>query len=494
MGTYSIKLAHNFTGETGYVIIVPRKTTAPLADVVCTIDGIPAQTRKVYAFPHTQRQMLVEGLDPVIYFFKCYRSADGVALDEQINVIALDAKTGASQVLTRYPYIVDRGDGEVDVWADPAAGEKGIGDTRLAGRQYYIEERGTGSFLETEIVDRALGGFDFADPLKEFESGGIYFAWVANDVTLPDGSTGAGTPTADDIIFLTTNITYDPVAHVGKVLQAAYASAVGVLTIPALATVPDGSFTLDTNGGTQRNVVLQLQIGETAVFLGQGRNKVILGKGESVKVIFKAGVMYLYNYSGDARSRGQRIFADILLPNTFFLAGTGPHNLIDWPSVQEIINGLDALSIIASLATWNNTITDGGPDFNALTKYPNHGKWCVPGDGTFYFPDARKQFIRGIDFTVAGEIPTYVNDSHRQAQGPGGLQKQALDEHWHPAGTETNPGLGGIYRKGPVHDVRAWGGSPGIANANAASTTVNINAQPGDTRPDNHGSLPLIRI
>lgn len=492
MGTYSIRLAHNFTGETGFVIIVPRKTTAPLADVVCTIDGVVAQTRKVYPFPHTQQQMLVEGLDPVIYFFKCYRSADGVALDEQINIIALDAKTGASQVLTRYTYVVDRGNSEVDVWADPVAGDHGLNDTRLLDKQYYIEERGTGSFMDEEITQRVGGGFDFTDADKNFE-GGVYFAWVANDVTLPDGSSGSGTPTADDIIFLTTNINYDPIAHVGKVLQAAYASAVGVLTIPALATVPDGSFTLDTNGGTQRNVVLQLFVGETAAFLGQGRNKVILGKGESVKVIFKAGVMYLYNYSGDARSRGQRIFADVLLPNTFFLAGTGPHNLIDWPSVQEIINGLNALSIITSLATWNNTITDGGPTFDAITKYPNHGKWCVPGDGTFYFPDARKQFVRGIDFTVAGEVPTYVVDGHRQSQGPGGLQKQALDEHFHPSGTETNPATPGT-RRGGTRSVRAWAGGAGVAGANPASTDVNINAQPGDTRPDNHGSLPLIRI
>lgn len=483
MGTYSIKLAHNFTGEVGYVIIVPRKTTAPLADVVCTIDGTAGQTRKVYASPHTQQSMIVEGLDPVIYFFKCYRSADGVALDEQINVIALDAKTGASQVLTRYTYVVDRGDFEAAVWADPVAGDHGINDTRLLGKQYYIEERGTGSFMDEEITHRVLGGFDFTDPDKNFE-GGVYFAWVANDVTLPDGSTPVGASL--DIVLLVANINYDPVLHSGKILQSAYASTVGMLTIPALATVTDGGFTFDTNGGIQRNSVLQLQAGETAMFLGLARNKIILGKGESVNVIFKAGVMYLYNYSGDARARGQRIFSDVLLPNTYFLAGTGPHNLIDWPSVQEIINGLNPLSIIASFATWNNTVLD------TISKYPNHGKWCVPGDGTFYFPDARKQYVRAIDFTVAGEIATVVADAHRLSQGPGGFQKQALEEHYHLAGTETPPAP--PYRTGPPHSVRAWSASAGAPSGNPASTAVNIDGQPGDNRTDNQGSLPLICI
>lgn len=492
MGTYNIDLTHNFTGETGYVIIVPRKTTAPLADVVCTIDGVTMQTRKVYPFPHVQESMVVEGLDPVIYFFKCYRSADGVALDEQINVIAVNARTGAMQVLTRYEYVVDRGNSEVDVWADPATGEKGIGDTRLAGQQYYIEERGTGSFLETEIVNRALGGFDFADPEKEMENGGVYFAYVAKNVTLPDSSSTSSVG-AMEILQLVANTTYDPVVHSNKILQAASAGAVLTLTLPALATLSDASFWLDSNAGTQRNFVLQLNAAETARFLGQDRNKIVLGKADSVFCQIKGNVLLLSNYSGEAKKRGQKIYSDVLLLNTFWLAGTGPHNLIDFPGVQEIINALPGGSIITSLATWNNTITDGGPTFNALTKYPNRGKWLVPGDGTFYFPDARKQFLRGLDYTLVGEnLDAVTVDAHRDSQGPGGFQKQALDEHWHPSGTEGNP-IAKFMRNFGTELVRAWSGGAGTSDKNS-TTNVNVNAQPGDTRPDNQADFLLIHI
>lgn len=484
MATYSIDLTHNFTGETGFVIIVPRKTTAPLADVVCTIDGVAAQTRKVYPSPHTQQSLVVEGLDPVIYFFKCYRSVDGVALDEQINIIAIDAKSGATQVLTRYTYVVDRGNSLAGVWADPVAGDHGLDDTRLLGRQYYIEERGTGSLQEEEITQRALGGFDFADPDKNFE-GGVYFAWVANDVTLPDGSTPS--TGSRDILQLVANTTYDPAIHANKILQATFAATTGTLTLPSLATLTDGSFELDSNAGVQRNFVLQLNAGDTAVFLGQVLNKIILGKCESVECVIKANVLYLHNYSGDARRRGERIYSDIVLLNTWPLCGTGPHNLTDFPAVQQLINRLDPLSVISSFAVWGNTVVD------TITKYPNKGKWCVPGDGTFYFPDARKQYQRALDFEFDGTTLTVTNDTHRISQGPGGFQKQALEEHWHPAGTETNPATAGT-RRGGVRSVRAWSAGAGVAGANPASTDVNINAQPGDNRTDNQGSLPLICI
>lgn len=490
MGTYNIKLAINFTGETGYVICVPRKTTAPLTNVVCTIDGVPAQTRKVYPAPHTQAQMIVEGLDPVIYFFKFYRSTDGVTLDEQINIIAIDAKTGASQVLTRYTYVVDRGDsGAVSgsVWSDPIAGDSGIGDERLAGRQYYIEERGTGSLMENEIVNRLAGGFDFADPAKVFEAG-VYFAWVVNDVTLPD-STGTRATDTPTIVLLPTNTTYDPVIHSGMILQAAAASAVLVLTLPALGTLADGFFMLDSNGGVQRNFLLQLSGGDTANFLGLARNKIILGRGESVRAVIAAGVLYLYDYSGDARKRGQIVWGFYNTPNTYYLAGTGPHQLTDWPAVAEIINNLNPLSIITSFVTWGNNITD------TILKYPNKGKWCVPGDGTFYFPDMRKQYIRAIDFNITspGADPiTIPTDTHRISQGPGGFQKQALEEHYHLAGTETPPGP--PYRSGAPHAVRAWSATAGAPSGNPASTAVNIDAQPGDNRTDNQGSLPLMCI
>ena len=152
MGNSILELVYNFTGEAQQVVITWRKTSAPLVEI----------GRIAYTTPNQQHSLLIENLDPVMYFITAYRSSDGIALDQQINVLAANARSGSVYPINTYEYIVDRGNSELGIWADPIDRATGITDTRLLGKQYWVSIRGIGQLGSDEIVD-TLGGWNFTD-------------------------------------------------------------------------------------------------------------------------------------------------------------------------------------------------------------------------------------------------------------------------------------------------------------------------------------------
>lgn len=283
-----IEIKHNFASETDYVIITWRKTSNLLAEV----------GRHVYAAPHTEESLIIEGLDPVMFLVTPYRSADGVALDQIIpNQLAVDARTGSIFPITRKEYVVGTGG------VNPAADQGSLRDPDLLNKAYYVEERGTGSLSTTEITIRNDdgGGFDFTDVDKKFEDGRRYFIYIIERVDAPDLSGGNGN--GYNVVVITANTDFDPdIAN--SLIVANFAGNKGKFTFGNLLTLPDCRMKFQTHGGNQIYLQIQLDVGDTINFQGEEKNVIYLAKGEELEIIIKENVMYVLSYSGNAKIRG----------------------------------------------------------------------------------------------------------------------------------------------------------------------------------------------
>lgn len=474
-----LTIAHNFAGESGYVIAVPRLTTAPLADVICTIDGVTGQTRIAYAAPHSQESILIEDLQNAWYTIKFYRSADGVALDEELLTLAGNALADSVFPIIKYDYVVGRGDdsSELDeMWADPVQDDHGLRDERLLDKLYWVEERGTGTLLPVEIIDRSDdgGGFDFADPDKVFNDGGVYFVTTIERADGVDtGGVGAGgSSDYNDIVVLSADQDYDPVSMSAKLLIANWSSQVGTLDIPNFSLIPDSKFRLHTHGGTQRNVVLQLDVGQTVQFMGQAMNKVILGKSEQIEILFKSNAMYISFYSGDHARVGRRVFSDMLEANSILLDGTRVTEA-NYPRLGWLLDQLPSNRIVSE-TTWASVVVIDG-----VNKTPYKGFYTREG-AQIRVPDERNMGVR----TLKTFDSTDASDTQRHKNLPGGYQKDAIGPHVHPITGSNATGFGG-------------GGKPAAVNVGspetAGSTDTNTNAGL-ETREENTGQLKILII
>lgn len=486
----SLTGSHNFTGETNYIIMVPKKSTAPLSDVICTIDGVAAQTRKVYAAPHSQRSFLIEGLDPVWYIIKFYRSVGGVALDEEILTLAGNALTGALYPITKYEYVVNRGYDNTapvatgsEVWADPSEGDTGIRDERLLNKTYWIEERGTGSLRTDEITDRsdAGGGFDFSAALiadgKVMNDGATYIATVIERVDAAPTS-GGGSSDYNDIVILTADIDFDPTLHASRVLISNWASDIGTLTMPNLSLLPDCKFKLQTHGGTQSFAAIQFDAGDTIEFRKSDLNVLYLGSGEEIEIIIKDNVAYIGDYDGDYDKVGQRVWGDADTELNAVIRNGTQYTQASQPRLMQWIDeyGIVTISEGTGATQWGySTSLDGE------TIFPNKGKFARDDvGGTIRVPDDRDRTMIALKNTDG------TTDSLRQAQGAGGFQKNTFKAHSHR--------LRGSYGYGNY----SGGGNTFWRSPNSAAPYEDVDLMEdtgGDkTRMDNTGMLPLLKV
>lgn len=490
----SLTISHNFAGETGFVIAVPIKSTAPLSSVICIIDGVAAQTRKTYPAPHSQTSLLIEGLDPVWYLIKFYRSVGGVALDEEILTLAGNALTGALFPITRYEYVVNRGYDNTapmvtgtEIWADPVASDTGIRDERLLNKTYWIEERGTGSLRTDEITDRSDvgGGFDFSAALiaagKVMNDEATYIATVIERVDAAPTS-GGGSSDYNNIVVLIADLDFDPSLHSSKILIANWASDIGTLTMPNLSLLPDCKFKLQTHGGTQSFATIQFDAGDTIEFRKSDLNAIHLGSGEEIEIVIKDNVAYIGDYNGDYPFVGQRIWGDVntelnavVRDGTRYIQASEPRLMqwIDEYAVPTISEGTGATQ-------WGYSVLVDGE-----TIYPNKGKYARDNIvGTIRVPDDRDRAMIALKNTDGSP------DSERASQGAGGFQQNKLRQHYHETGTETHTPT--EFRRGTIHNIRAWGGT---TTTNFAASTNDASVGGGTkTRTDNTGMLPLLKV
>jgi hypothetical protein len=479
MATGNLKISHNFTGETGYIIAVPKKTTAPLADVVCIIDGVVNQTRKVYSVPHTQRSMLIEGLEFEWYTVKFYRSVDGVALGAEILTIAGNAATGVTYSTTKYEYVVDRGNSGTTpgaIWADPISDTIELRDERLKDKVYYIEERGTGFFMDSEFTDRSdlNGGFDLTDG-RVFEPEKVYVVLVVNKIDAQNSSVVSGDGYTD-VLELNSNDDFDPVTMFGKILVANWPGIVGTLTFPDFSLIPNGKFRINTNKGAQRNVILQFNVGNTIWFLSEQVNKIVLGKSEWIEIMFKNNVPYVIGEKTNHELVGQRVLSDYLSPNKINADGT-LYNQTDVPRIMWYVEKLPASEVITEAQWIIQQNVNGENVFINKSKYARDDI-----NGTIRVPDDRDKYFRALKFL------DNTNNPESLSQGVGGYMHNQNKSHTHTAKDSWH--LFGTQGRGNLS-----ASSDAVKQTSGNRTQDGLNTSGGnEARPNTVNLIPSILI
>lgn len=455
----SLKIGHNFTGLSSFLLIEWVKATAPGTPVIghVTGTGLAGQdnTNAVsvnYPAPHSEQTLLITELPAVWHLIRFWGSSDGVSKDVLLMTLAGDARTGAVYPIQRFDYIVGRGEGESGVWSDPVDGDNGLRDTRLQDQLYWVFERGTGPLLSpTEITDRSDdgGGFDFTDPDKQFREDGIYSVMLITRADVAGDDSGA--PGSEDGIYpLTSDQDYDPLTMSGRTLVSSGAGQIRTLSIPNLLLVSDSRFKIQTHSGDQRNLIIQLDTGDTVRLRGQDVNKIIMGSGEEAEFLIQDNVMYVLLAPRRYDRLGERGFSRFVKLNSLRADGT-QYAQADYPGVVELMD----LEGSVSYTTWDTSAI-----VNGETTYPNRGYFGRDDTGgTFRVPDLRGQFLRGVTGATAGLY-----------------QHHAVGAHTHNAPVAPNgisPGAN-IYGRG--------GDSGSDANIENSGTGIDTETRPKNTQ------------
>lgn len=420
----SLKISHNFAGETGYVIAVWRRSTVPL-----TIVG-----QQPYPAPHSQQSLLILGLEPDWYTVKFYRSDDGVTLGAEILTLAGNAATGAVYNTIRYEYVVDRGNDNTTppgtgalVWNDPVNGTNTLRDERLKDKVYWFEVRGLGTFRTDEYDDRSDigGGFDINTGMMwEPEQTIIAHVAVPQDIVV---TSGVGSGEVSEIVVIVDDTDYDPLLHSGKLIVVEFAEDIHKLTIPNLLTVPDSFFKIQTHGSA-KFCGIQLDVGDTVKMRGEELNVIWLGVGEEATIIFRENVMYVVKAPQGYEKLGRREFSDKLELNSVFRDGT-QYDQSQMPRLMQFIDSLPASFVVAEgvgVGQWDyeQVMPDGE------TVYPNKGKFARTDTGTpkIRVPDSRNMYQRSLKSIIADAI-----DADAVTINPGGYKHDMFRSHVHTA-------------------------------------------------------------
>lgn len=479
----SLTYRHNFTGETGYVIAVPKKTTAPLADVICIIDGVAAQTRKAYTAPHSEVSLLIEGLDNVWYTLKFYRSSDGTTLDEEILTLAGNALRDSVYDTTRYEYVVNRGytnlspvNTGVQVWADPVTSDKGIRDGRLLNQVYFVNRRGVGDLLTAEITDRsdAGGGWDFADTSTTMEDAEVFFVTVVNRVDAPPVS-GSGSTDYNNVVTLTADLNFDPSLHNARVLISNWSASIGKLTMPNLSLLPDCKFKLTTHGGTQSFVGIQFDVGDTVKFRKQNFNVLWLGSAEEIEIIIKSNIAYVAFYSGDYDKVGQRIWGDVVggvTPELNVLKRDGTQ--FSQSAQPRLMQWIDTYAVATVTETqWASSTNVTLPDGTTIAVFPYKRFFArddVSSPKKIRVPNDLGMFMRALSVATG--------DVSRETQGPGSYQHDSVGPYIDTQGAHGNVDTSPLdtYTGGVFHFKKK------------------LQQNAGESRGKNTGMWPLLKV
>jgi hypothetical protein len=286
---------------------------------------------------------------------------------------------------------------------------------------YFSGKQVTGVFQE---------GFRYLKPVQEWTqqpSGAIQFAagvsnepgqvWSVEILYNVNSNATAQVPFTD-MVIISTDTTLNN-THQNKILYVNTGQNKLTITSPAASTIPDGKGFIIKNGqGNAVNVIFQMPPGNSVQFLGRGPNKIVIGKGESirlqVKVIGPVSFMYCIDHQGQwdrvgelvwiRQVPGVSVFDTYHLDNTIILNGQEYDPNI-YVRLNDYVNTLPPSQIV-DYAT-----------YDALTVIDGEAIYAKKG---FFARDAGTGKIRVPDLT--NRAVRFLGDSDRIDQLPGGYQ------------------------------------------------------------------------
>ncbi|MDF2189279.1 hypothetical protein [Paraflavitalea sp. CAU 1676] len=442
------------------------KTTAPGAEVDRILDSTDHTAPRNFQF---------SDLEPGVYITKIHESADGTTLGNLRHDFWVDAVT--NQILLERRFYRVGGSDTYDPAADtikisdPYFQGKNITGIFQQGNRYLRQDKSEWSINvdgEIEFGVDSIGGVqikNWADTVWAVE-----ISYIQSD-------TGGGSQKYGDVVIVTADTTLSA-AHWNMNIYGRGASNKLILTAPALASIPENKgFTLVHDGGNSINVVLQLQAGETARFLGGNYNNIKLGIGDWIRCTKKtiSGTAYLFVEPGKGHwdQLGLIVMARKVLPNSIRLDGT-EYDLSVQLRLADIVNDLPGDQIVP----YGNL--EGQFDYLATINdeavYVNHGFFARDlVNNMVKVPDLNNQ---GVRFLKSG------SDSSRVNQTPGGYQHHYVGRHSHSLPRDG----------GGVLDIQSLVPTSNSDEGISSLSQTGFHNPTGETVMRNTGLIPLMLI
>lgn len=420
--------------STSDIILVVRESSAPLAEVF----------RQFYAAPHSQRNLTVDPLNPVMHIVQIWTTTDGTTLLQLKGQCDIDASLTSNLAFDFIQFIVGRGNGTPSF--DPVADQPQYVNTNLDGKTYVVFKPGFGGlYWGVDIQTITGGGFEYING-QMFSADEEYTVMVSNLVASSVSSSGSGYPS--DVVSISGSITFSSL-HFNKLIEVSSSNPLVGINITDINVIPDGTvFGINTHNytaapGFVQATALQLPSGKYVQLFGINRNIIYLGLGEEITLIKKGAYLRIVDWVGDHRRLGERIFTDGK-PPVNSLPETGSWYLkSSYPRIFEwYVNELP----LTDLGTGTDDVT---PDA------ANKTKWII-GANKFWVPDRRNLFNRNTDGTrVSGD-----------------LQAEMVGPHTHPVKPPESNSTAGFGKTATGNDA-AEGTGIAIYNTNNNSGTEN---------------------
>jgi hypothetical protein len=471
----NIKLVINPILVPNHVVVVVERVSALGAEV----------TRQAFAPPHTQRNVTFPDLDPVMYRFFFWESADGVALDTLLGSADIDGSLAFDYVIEIFEIVVD-GPGP----NDPAAGTDEYNNADLAGCELLtpgvtpagpvitVFQRAVGPKLSTEVEALATGGFKHING-DQFYNGDVWIVFKYSKILAPTvTSTTVWPADIETIVEAVTALT--SVDHFNKMLEIFSAHTVQTLAFPDLATVADKKYLIiNTQRFTGNYLTLDMSAGGGLWFNGALLDVFWMPAGEELILTIKGGELRVVNYTGATRRRGQIVSDYMVRPGTVQAIGT-EYTKADMPGLYDWVEDLPGGAAV-SFAQWASTQT-----INGTLVSPYKGCYAIdPGTEKIKVPDLRNRHTRYLKLAA---------DTERVVNLPGGYQHEKVGYidlqvrdgfGGSSTGSISNTGLSGQDNPGPFIDNDLAAG---------AGTEKYIKSLGLETRPSNVGLIPLITL
>lgn len=472
------------------LVINPIAITNYLVVVVEAVNNLGVEvTRQSFAPPHTQRNTTFPDLNPIMYRFFFWESADGVALDTLLGSADIDGSIAFDAIFEIWELVVDG----PNAW-DPVAGQDAIEIPELETVFYvahgsalavdnvsgYMQvfQRGVGPKILGEIENFSpfLGrGFRLLNG-DLFVAGDIWVINVIKKVITTPAAPSNQFP--EDIVEISAAETTLGATHYNKAMELTYAGGVQKINLDLDAYPDKKYFVFNTHFFPGLYVEITCTTGQIR-HEGNAVTKYWIPAGRSVNMIIKDGIARITFDDHAANRRGAPVF-DYAERIGHVIADRTEYTKAQAPGLYNFVESL-APGVACSFADQVlGTLDDMG-----RTVYLNLGRWAIDtGAEKIRVPDLRNAFIRGLAMAADGE---------RTVNVPGGGQQERVGKFQATPVSQK----GWSYTGAPNNDL-IGNGDPNHQESKTLKKITftplkadNITATP-ETRPFNYGLIPLI--
>lgn len=415
---------------------------------------------------HTQRNITVPDMDPVMLRFFFWESADGVALDTLLGSADIDGALATEPMIMIYEFTVgeagptdpaDLSDTYVNadlIGADLA--EPGVDSTSTVG-VYVVQQKGVSFKNFDELQNNPLtGGFTLLNGDK-FSEADKWLVTLFRKVVPAPVAAQSGFPS--DIVEIPALVTVMDGTHLGKELVPTNAGNVQTFQLMDLTAVADGKyFAINTHKFTGRYVYLDFSAGGSLWYRGAEVTSFWIPADEVVSFQVKGHKLHIVIPPLRGTSRGD-IIGSYVQKRGYILANGTSYTKAENPGLYDFALNLP-VGVAVSFADWDLLDVDGN-------QY-NRGRWAL---------DVGTQSII---------VPNLVN-----------LHRRFLMMAADPERPENQPGSYQGDRVGPYTDTQGDHGTTNTVDTYNGGgfhfKTKVINAGK-ETRGKNFGEIPLITL